>query len=296
MVEKDLQRYNDIHYNGKVDDREDFVSFLYHNSEASPFEPDTEKAWSAIKHKLVEQSGVNIRPFAAAASVILVLGLALFIYLSGDLYSPNKLTVTAETEVLEYQLPDGSLVTLSPQSSISFEENFKQREVIIEGKGFFDVTNNQSPFVVEADKSQIVVLGTSFQVSNLDTELKVYVREGIVQYQDKVQKIRLVEGNGISYSKVTGELTTDATADVNQTAWLTGKLQFDEAPMNKVISTVEDYFKVSIEVSNRKIAKCTFTGTFDDPNLTEVLNALSDVFGLEVIKKPNNYLLKGQGC
>ncbi len=63
-------------------------------------------------------------------------------------------------------LPDGSTVTLSKNSSITYSGRFKgdKRKINLKGEALFDVkANKNKPFIVEVNDVTITVLGTGIQ-------------------------------------------------------------------------------------------------------------------------------------
>ena len=81
------------------------------------------------------------------------------------------------------RLPDGSIVHLNDDSNISYCGDFKEdvRRVKVRGEAYFQVVKGEKPFVVETERMQTEVLGTSFNVKNRDGETaEVTLVEGSV--------------------------------------------------------------------------------------------------------------------
>src|SRR5688572_8121606 len=147
----------------------------------------------------------------AAASV--VLAICAFIYLvDNKIVATDKMAVKEISPSQQWKqvindknisqrilLPDGSNVTLEPQSSIKFLSDFNKpvaREIYLDGEGFFEVARNeQRPFLVHANKITTKVLGTSFIVKAFpqDKNVTVVVKTGKVSVyatEDKVNAKR----------------------------------------------------------------------------------------------------------
>lgn len=79
--------------------------------------------------------------------------------LISEVYAPRK-------SKLKMKLPDGSTVWLNADSRLSYSESFgrKNRNVRLEGEGYFEVEHGEHPFVVQTDSAQIKVLGTKFDI------------------------------------------------------------------------------------------------------------------------------------
>lgn len=78
----------------------------------------------------------------------------------------NKISVPCGRD-FKVTLSDGTLVYLKENSSICFPVQFDKnhRDIYLEGDAYFDVTRDEKrPFVVNANKTSITVLGTTFNV------------------------------------------------------------------------------------------------------------------------------------
>lgn len=113
-----------------------------------------------------------------------LLGILLFLLLSACTTTVTKQT-SNNYDVIE--LPDGSTVYLNKYSSISYPENFNDRNVVLEGEAFFSVVTGNSVFEVSAVDSKISVTGTAFNVKENSDGVEVQVSEGNVEL--KVQQL-----------------------------------------------------------------------------------------------------------
>lgn len=92
-------------------------------------------------------------------------------------------TVTVETSdnFKQVVLPDSSVVYLNHESKISYNENFKLRKVTLEGEAFFSVNDGETPFTVETESGEeVVVKGTEFFMAATTTRTVVEVEHGFV--------------------------------------------------------------------------------------------------------------------
>ena len=119
----------------------------------------------------------------AAAIIILLFTTPFIIYnfttpddsLISEVYAPRK-------SKLKMKLPDGSIVWLNADSKLSYSESFsrKNRNVQLEGEGYFEVAHGEHPFVVQTDSAQIKVLGTKFNVKNYAANINTVENKGAV--------------------------------------------------------------------------------------------------------------------
>jgi transmembrane sensor len=141
------------------------------------------KIWKNNIRNLQEKEKLNKRfklknSYKIAAILIFLLtnaGILIYFY-------PAKMT-GAYTEVLapfgsrtQLKLPDGTQVWLNAGSVLKYTNHFSKenREVLIEGEAFFDVTHDPShPFIVHASSINLTVLGTAFNIRAYKDENKI---------------------------------------------------------------------------------------------------------------------------
>ncbi len=149
---------------------------LISNSQYTSAEQIRENILSQINFKIDENQTPKVKVYklwrnlAAAAAVVLAIGVAV-LYRAPilNLVDPVKqLTLTTNPgEYRQIYLPDGTHIWLSPATSISYPEKFrdKLRNVSIKGEAYFEVKHDTDhPFVIQSGAVKTVVLGTSFDI------------------------------------------------------------------------------------------------------------------------------------
>ena len=161
-----------------------------------------EEAWSRFTAKTGLFSNANKKQESkwqinkvmlryAAAILIIILP---FLYFS-DILNTTKQPILLKEYVVQKGkrqsiiLSDGTKITLDAGSSLKYPAEFKNdvREIFLEGEAFFEVTSNpEKPFIVNAGKGEIKVLGTKFNVRNWKETGKVIltVSEGRVSFRN----------------------------------------------------------------------------------------------------------------
>lgn len=185
------------------------------------------------------------------------------------------------------ELPDGTMVSLNSGSTLKFPTTFnnsKTRLVYLSGEGNFTVTKNiNQPFVVDINKLQVRVLGTTFNVDAYpeNSAITIALVEGKVLLQqinnDKIADLMEMKRNQVAFFKKSeNKLLLKTEGDLTKyTAWTDGKIVFSNDPVNTVIQKLENWYNVDIELSDKKLENYRFTGTFIDEPLEQVLSILN---------------------
>lgn len=185
------------------------------------------------------------------------------------------------------ELPDGTLVNLNSGSTLKFPTSFNNcatRLVYLSGEGNFKVTkNNEQPFVVDINKLQVKVLGTTFDVDAYpgNSSITIALVEGKILLQntvnDKISDLMEMKPNQVAFfNQSENKLLWKSERDLTKyTAWIDGKIVFSDDPVNTVIQKLENWYNVDIELSDKKLENYRFTGTFIDEPLEQVLSILN---------------------
>ncbi|MFC6999473.1 FecR family protein [Rufibacter roseus] len=292
----------------------DEVGSIHDNS----FEPDAQLAWEKVCSKAniapihsapesTQQEAV-VRPlfnwnhvYRYAAVFILAAGLAWVGYFNFNQSADWAQVATLSGERKTFYLPDSSQVILNSNSTLRYQTAFNgtERKVELTGEGFFDIKKNpDQPFIIESGDARTQVLGTSFNVKALENsdEVTVAVVTGKVSLSSERNGEEVILTPGY-----TGTLHADGKLDKTESAlqsansWKT--LSFQAATVEEVTQQLSAFFGVAVETSSPELLKCTFTGTFENPKLSEILQVLAISTDMTVKQKaPNTYFLSGQGC
>ncbi len=275
----------------KLDD--DFDLFMQMSEYQSAV--DTERAWQKVNSSITKKQSVTSYLMKIAAVLVLGIGiLALSNYYLGNTTEQTIATFASGDALSTHQLPDGSIVTLSPHSKISFEtETFKaQRHLQLEGEAYFEVRKGSNPFTINNKSGKVTVLGTSFNL-NTSKELELFVTSGIVQVRTKQDSKKVTKGEYLISKN--GMLSKQVTDGTNLMSWKTGHFKFDNEPLENVVTYLEKYYKVDFVLS-RSIKKCTLNAEFEKLPLEEIADILSTVLDVNVSIKPNKVKISGSGC
>jgi ferric-dicitrate binding protein FerR (iron transport regulator) len=191
--------------------------------------------------------------------------------------SINKIT-TPKGGQYQVRLPDGSTVWLNASSSIRFPSVFaaSERNVEITGEAYFEVAKDKSkPFKVKFNQSEVLVLGTSFNIMAYPEEgaSKTTLVEGSVSIKNVYQNAKLRPGQQASVLS-SGYIKTKFTPVEEAVAWKNGEFYFQEAGVEEVMRQLSRWYDVEISYHG-KVPPKQFSGRISrQVNLSEITNML----------------------
>ena len=262
------------------------------------FEPDVDRAWQRVASHMAGFGGSRVIPFRTVTRLLAAAAMltGLFFAVRFFLATPVERFAAADTH-LPVELADGSSVTLSPGSRLEVSLG-NTRRTELEGSAYFEVEPDAvRPFTVEADGVEVRVLGTAFTVDAADTSdfITVRVRHGRVRVTGERGDLELTDGQGARVDRLTGEPVPQAAPSVER--WGDRILQFHDAPLARVVATLQEVYPVRIDLNGANVERCRLTATFDDEPVDLVLQVIADTFGLEVrVAEDGTYVLEGEGC
>jgi transmembrane sensor len=247
---------------------------------------------------------------AAAAALLIVTAGVLLIngYRNGNTENSLKVFTAANGERKNFQLPDGSFITLNAGSSIRIKENFGMatRDVFLNGEAFFDVKHNEkSPFIVHTATMDVKALGTAFNVKAYPNEntTETALIKGLVEVtlkQDNDYKMLLYPNQKIKWNNLSADVKTKrislakklneiknndslrktlvASGDglIKEIAWKSNKLVFDNEEFDDIALLLERWYGARILFKDNNIRHYRFTGVFEKEELSTVLDFLQE--------------------
>lgn len=268
------------------------------------------KAWAALESAIDQRAPapknrgiISMKMMLRVAAVLLPLALALWWTLGrNDAPTEVLMAQTIAQERKTIILPDGSTVQLNENSALHYRQDADARYVTLSGEAFFEVQHlDGKPFIIESGEARTTVLGTSFNVRAYPNEerVEVSVSTGKVQVEAIAapqQKAMLAAGEAVAVRKKDLRLAAAEEIANNATAWKNRQFRFDDTPVDEVVMTLERYFGLKIELSQPAIGACRFSGHYDNPQLEEVLEALSFAIDAQWEQRAEVISLSGNGC
>ena len=256
-------------------------------------EIDVDKAFNQFlrKKKQLTLSSQKTRTIPLWRKVASVAAIFIVVLLSGaltmiTLLERNSQPLTVATKLGEraqVTLPDGSTVWLNACSKLEYRKSFlsPKRKTQLSGEAYFEVApNNQFPFVVMNNGSEIKVLGTKFNVkcNEGDDYITTSLMEGSVQFTDvNIQNsIKLKPNEKLIFDKNTHQFEVEkilSQADV--IAWINGKLLFENNTLEEIARSLEKHYNVHIEFGDENAKNIRFNAEFEiADNIYQILSIL----------------------
>ena len=251
----------------------------------------------AVYRRFAEQAGFRkqkylfLREYTRIAAALLVgvfLGTTgLYLFNQSNRQDEQAMIRTIEVPLgsrSRLQLEDGTIVWLNAGSKFSCQPGFSQknRQVTLEGEGYFEVARNEKlPFIVNAKEIDVKVLGTKFNVKAYsdDQEIAVTLAEGSVNMIDKAvpaNSVIMVPQQQAVYNRLTGKtevrkVSTDAICQ-----WTTGVHFCNEVSFEEIARQLEKAFDVTFIFRNPERRKLRFYGEFRSTDtLNDILTIMS---------------------
>ena len=195
-------------------------------------------------------------------------------------------------ERVQFVFQDGTRAYINSDSRIYYPTQFGlfNRTIRLEGEAYFIVTpNKKRPFVVEVEKGEVQVLGTSFNVEAYPQHNHVYVAldEGKINLVPWTKKERLLHpGEKMIYDKTTGECTIVKDENIqNVSLWRKDVITFSDTPLSEVIERLNRWYNVEFVVEDKKALDYTYTFTSENTLLENVLRDMEKIAPVRFIYK-----------
>jgi len=153
-------------------------------------------------------------------------------------------------------LTDGTRVLLGPGSELTVAAGYGQssRELKLVGEARFDVHHDSAkPFVVHTTAATFRDVGTVFSVhSDGNDGASIVVSEGAVAVQSTKGDSAITIGKGDRAMVAAGGAVNVARAALTaeDTAWVSGRLVFRDAPVAQVIADVKRWYGIDLRIDS----------------------------------------------
>ena len=178
-----------------------------------------------------------------------------------------NILVTPRGGEYRIDLSDGTKVWLNAASSLRYPTQFKgkERKVYLSGEAYFEVAKDAAhPFVVNADRTDITVLGTKFNVSAYpdDPSQKTTLAEGAVRINDAGNSngVILEPGYEAVVAKNGGAIQVNKVNVEAALAWKNGMFIFDGESLGSLMRKLSRWYNVDVKYDDGVDTLFHFTG------------------------------------
>ncbi|MDP4210625.1 MAG: FecR family protein [Bacteroidota bacterium] len=210
-------------------------------------------------------------------------------------------------------LADGTKVWLNAGTRLSYKADYgiNSRVVYLDGEGYFQVVKNpKKPFIVQTSGLKIKAFGTSFNVKAYSEEKFVTTTlvEGIVKIEGKginlslkPKDVVIVDREASKHATTDNDEITGTNRNVNvphpksedkesainnnvkvasnvntniYTSWKDNLWIIESEPLKNIAIILERKFNVSIDIKSPELNQYTFSGTFNNETLEQILDII----------------------
>jgi transmembrane sensor len=277
-------------------------------------EDDTDRLIERVTKAITAQSPVKKRPVRKWLVVLVLLiggagGLLSYLHWAQPFHGYKVVTTDAGMKT-KIRLADGSTILLNAGSTLRYPEKMDKslREVYLTGEAYFDIKHAASrPFIIHAEKMDIRVLGTAFNVRSYNEEdfeetsvisgaVEVVVKEGQqvlrVSPNQKVLLRKVATGkneknNSTASATANNKLVIErralspiSSADsshVLETAWVNNQLIFQNETLSAIAQRLERWYGVKIIIRDPQLQALRFSGRADNMPIEKLLNILQEI-------------------
>jgi transmembrane sensor len=249
---------------------------------------------------------------ALAASLALVVAGALTWHVS----TPGPHYRTPVGGLASVPMADGSKVTLNTDSAIRLAVTERERRVQLErGEAFFEVAKDPTrPFVVSVGSKRVIAVGTKFSVRRTGNDVRVFVTEGKVRFEDdslgpasrdtvgsadplpdassdsgSAKPNRIAPNDSNAMLLTAGTITRAGDSGVivqdrplpeveDYLSWRSGYLTFRDIPLADAVVEFNRYNERQIFIQDPTVAAIRFSGKVRPTSFAGLVRLLEDAF------------------
>jgi transmembrane sensor len=230
-------------------------------------------------HKIGLLSNASWLQIAAAIIVLIGGGWMAYYFTYQQSSDPKWVNLTATKTVRIATLPDGTMIHINRNSTVSYRADFKSQRILrLSGEAFFEVTHNErNPFVVQTNDLLIKDIGTAFNVKTSGHNTEVIVESGIVTVSKGKSLVRLNANDRLSVTHSDKNLKVLNSNDQLYQYYRTKKIIANHTPLSNLAAVLSDAYGASINIQNKALSNTPITATFRlDDSLENVLKVLKE--------------------
>jgi ferric-dicitrate binding protein FerR (iron transport regulator) len=261
-----------------------------------------DEAWKRFQNRIHEKDNVIKIPnqsysrwLQIAASIILVSTLGWLGYSYFENKSADELIqVYASNNTINDTLPDGTIVTLNQNSSLSYKKFAgNTRPVTLKGEAFFKVAPDKTkPFIIYVNDVKVKVVGTSFNVKNKNGQTTVNVETGIVKVSRNKDEVELRKGEKVVIANKQTALLKSISKGRLYNYYRNKELVCDQTPLQELVDALNEIYNANISIKTASLQEKPLTTIFKDQSLDQILEVIQETFTIKIERKDNQIILE----
>lgn len=252
----------------------------------------------------------TIVPWAIAASLACVIAIGALLTNTRVIDMFTGVYSTHVGEQRSIALEDGSVVELNSQSRLRTRFSSGLRSVeLLEGEAIFRVVKDpQRPFRVRTGATDIVAIGTAFNVNATEARTIVTVLEGRVRVNNRgepppdsapktgesVDFVELTVGEQVIVARAHPIVRVALNDTQKVTSWTERRLIFEETTITAAASEFARYSPREIRIEDPQVGARKITGVFDATDPASLMEFLSSDETLEVRPTGDGWIVRGR--
>ena len=231
---------------------------------------------------------------AVAAGLAVVAVTIVWSMRDGERFGLSRTYSTVRGEQRIQRLPDGSVLHLNTDSSVTVRYSRSERLVSLDrGQALFEVAHHDKRRLrVQTDRAGVVAVGTQFDVYRKSGTTTITLVEGSVEvYSGRAPPpagaeiwVRLNSGDQLD---VGDRIGVPRQVDVRAAlAWLQRQIAFQDEPLGEVAAEFNRYGPIAVEIDDASLRALPISGIVDAYDTDSFAAYLATLSGVIVEKTP----------
>lgn len=278
--------------------------------------PEVDKEWKKLQSRMSIRDILDNQRISGAkrkrAYMFVAAAVIAVLIITGGIYGVQQYVYTEMSDNIfalqtgmgeksRIVLADGTIVYLNAGSTLKYSGNFnaKNREVILSGEAYFEVTKlpGDIPFTVQTDQYSILVKGTKFNVSSYqeDEQYTTALLEGSIDILYKGNHIPVAPGELMKLNKQNGKLSRERGQTAQYTSWIEGRVEYDKITLSELAVRLSRKYDVDITLDNSLNKDVAFRISLrNEETIGDILKALSKVIPIRYERSGRDIYIRKQ--
>lgn len=234
------------------------------------------------------QRGLSRRTFVLGGLIGLGAAAAGSWTLPGALLYAEADYLTATGEIQRFELPDGSVLTLGPDSAVKVDYAASLRAIeLLAGMAYFEVAKApERPFAVRSGVLTATAIGTAFDVSDDAGFISISVDEGVVEARAPDSQLsegeRLNAGDWLTLDPSSHGVTRGKREAAQIAAWRNGMIVAENETVAAMVAKIARWQPGKVIIADPYLRSRVVSGVFDLRDPVRALEAVVRPFGAKL--------------